>query len=108
MPNRRITILTSVLVTFWPGSYRQAIPVKDQTNCTISSQALSSPDDEDQSAVADDSDDSSDELILLRGTLNLLPSVAAVGLPQGHATIIGPPQYSTSATLESQHILLRV
>ena len=109
MSNRRIKVLTSVLVAYWAGSCSQSIPINDQVTCTISSLAPASPDDEDQSAIADDdSDDSSDELTLLRGTLNLLPFVTAVGPRQGQATIIGPPQRSTSATLTSQHILLRL
>ena len=109
MSNRRIKVLTSVLVTCWTGSYSQAIPISDQVTCTISSLAPASPDNEYPSAVADEeSDDSSDELTLPRGTLNLLPFVTAVGPRQGQATIIGPPQRSTSATLTSQHILLRL
>jgi hypothetical protein len=109
MSNRRIKVLASALVVFSAGSYSQAIPVNDLPSSTISSPAPSSPDNEYPSAVADEaSDDSSDDRILPRGTLNLLPFVTAVGPRQGQATIIGPTQRSTSATLTSQHILLRL
>ena len=109
MSNRRINDLASILGVLWAGFYVQAIVVNSQANCTISTQAPSCPDDEDQSAVAnDDLDQSSDDPILLRGTLSWLTSVAAVGADQGRATIIGSLQLSTSATLESQHILLRL
>ena len=109
MSNRRFKVLTSVLVAYWAGSCSQSIPINDQVTCTISSPAPSSPDDEYPSAVADDdSDDSSDDLIVQRGTLNLLLRVATVGLSQGHSTIISVLQRSTVATLASQHILLRL
>jgi hypothetical protein len=109
MSNGRTHVLASILVAFWPGLYSQALPVNDQASCTIACRVLSSPDYEYQSAVADeDSDDPPDDLLLLRGTLNLLPSAAAAGSRQGHAAAIGPPQHSTSATLASQHILLRL
>jgi hypothetical protein len=112
MSNRQIKVLAAVFVVSWVGYCNQAAPAYDQANDTTSSPtspASSDSDDEYPSAVAvDDSDDSSDDLISLRGALNLLPSLAIVGLSRGHSTIIGPPQRSTSATLASQHILLRL
>ena len=107
MSNRRIKVLISLLVYFWVGSHSQSIPVKGQANCTISFRKSSSPDDQDQIATADDSDDSFDDLTVLRRTLKSLSSVAVAGVSQARATKTGP-DYSTSATLESQHIVLRL
>src|SRR5262245_35583326 len=109
MSNRRTLVLASIVVLLMAGFYSQAIAVNEQACCTISSRVPSNPHYDYQSAVADnDSEDSSDDLVALQGTLNLLPSATTVGLSQGHSTIIGPPRRSTGATLASQHILLRL
>jgi hypothetical protein len=109
MSNRRIKVLASIAIAFSAGSYSQSTRINDQSTCTVSFPAPSSADDEDQSAVADDdSDVSSDGIVVLRGTLNLLWYVADVRSHPGRATIDDQPQRSTSATLASQHILLRL
>ena len=109
MSNRRIKVLASALIVLSAGSYSQASPVNDPANSTISFPARSNPDRENQSAETDeDSDESLDDLICLRGTSNLSSLVSPPGLCEGHSALVAPPQRKTSATLASQHILLRL
>jgi hypothetical protein len=108
MLNRKIKVLAAIIVVLSAGAYSQAIRVDDQSSLSISSDPCSH-DDEDQSAAADDdSDDGFNDFVMLDCTLDWLPSDTAIPHSLGGEPIIGSSYLSTSATLKSKHILLRV
>ena len=109
MSNRRINVLASVMVVFLAGFYSLAIPVDDQAIRSISSQVPCDPDDNNQSTAAiDDANDASDEILLLHGTLNWPSSGVPRPRWQWNSRCILALDLPTSATLESQHVLLRL
>src|SRR6476646_2058650 len=102
MSNRRITVLALVMVIFLARFYSQAIPVGDQAMRSISSQVPCGPDDNNQSTAAIlNANDASDEIVLLRCTLNQSLSGAYIARPRRDETIVSSLHLSTSATLES-------
>jgi hypothetical protein len=109
MPKRRNKFLVAVMVVFLAGFSCQVIPVDHQASCSVSSRAASGPNDENQSAEADDDfKDASDGFELLHGIVNTQPSVSLVASSPGHQTAICRSYSSVTATLEAQHILLRL
>jgi hypothetical protein len=109
MSNRSINVLASMMVVFLAGFCSQAFPVNDHVQSSIASREPSGPGDEDQVAVADgDSDDASDDLALLHCTSNWSPLGATFPIYLGRETITGSSYLRAGATLESQHILLRL
>jgi hypothetical protein len=108
MFNRKIKVLAVIMVIFLTGFYSHAIRVDDQSSLSILSEPCNQ-NDEDQSAVADDdTDNGSDDIVLLECTLDWLPSDTAIPHSLRDESIICSSYLSTSATLESKHILLRV
>jgi len=109
MSNRRITVLASVIVVVLAGFYSHAIPVGDQAKRSISSQVPCGPGDNNQSTAAIlDANDASDEIVHLHCTLNRLLSSVSIARPRKDETIGPTLHFSTSATLESQHTMLRL
>jgi hypothetical protein len=109
MPKRRNTFLVAVMMVFLAGFSSQAFPVDHQAGRSVSSRAPSNPNDENQSEVPDDdADGASDNSQLLRGIVNTLPSVSVMASSPGHQTPSRRAYSSVTATLESQHILLRL
>src|SRR5262245_54900629 len=88
--------------------YSQAIPSDDHGARSISSRQSSSRNQEDQNVLAGDDSDSSDDCQLLHCNMNgSLVRVTIVSFGgKGMKTL--PSYLSTSAALESQHILLRL
>jgi hypothetical protein len=107
MSIRQLTTLASIMWVCFAGSVSQPIPVDRQSKSSITSRQPNSPDQDDQSA-ADDDNDSSDDFQLASYTLDVLPSLAISSYPLWNESIIGLSHSSTSSTLESKHILLRV
>jgi hypothetical protein len=109
MSYRRISVLASVIVVFLTAFYSQAIPVGGQAKCSISPQVPCGPDDNNRfTAAILDANDASDEIVLRHCTLNRLLSGASIAPPRRDETIVCTFHLSTSATLESQHTLLRL
>jgi hypothetical protein len=109
MSNRRINVLASMMVVCLAGFCGQAFPVNDQLPCSISPRVPCGLDDETQAAVADDdSDDAPDDVLLLYRTSNGAPPFATFPISLGCETMPGSPYLVPSATLESQHVLLRL
>jgi len=108
MSNRRIKVLASVMVVFLAGFYSQAIPVNDHAERSISSPQPSDSDQDDQRMAPDDDSDSSDDLQMLDCTIVSFSSHVAFLVSLSDEKIPSPWNPSTTATLESQHILLRL
>jgi hypothetical protein len=109
MSNRNICALAAILIVPLAGLYSQAIPVADNGTCSVSSRESSDAENQDQgAAAADDSDDVPDDFLLLHGMVNPLPSVSVAASLLGHQTSSCSSYSSMTATLESQHILLRL
>jgi hypothetical protein len=109
MSSQRFKVLASVFVVLWTGFYSQAILVHDEVKLSIASRESSAPDDENQSAVAnDDFDDASDDFVPLHGTVNWSSPLVSMARSLGDDTIICAPRLSSCATLKSRHILLRL
>jgi hypothetical protein len=91
------------------GFYSQAIPAPDDAQPSLPSRQPCGPDEDDLSAAtSDDADDAFDDFLSLDYTLNWSPSDAALlGLRRKELTIFAW-HCSTSATLTSQHTLLRL
>src|SRR5262245_61395136 len=109
MSNRSINVLASMMVVFLAWFYSQAFPVNDQFQCSISSPEPSGLDNENLVAVADDDseENASDDLALLHWT-STSSSDAAFLFPLGGETTTGSSYLRASATLASQHTLLRL
>jgi hypothetical protein len=90
------------------GFCSHAFPVNDYVQCSVSPRAPCGLGDETQVAVDDDDpDDASDDLVLLRYTSNGSSSGATLPSSLGGEKISGSSYLRASATLESQHALLR-
>ena len=108
MINRKTKLLATVIVVLLAGFYSQAIRVDDQSSLSISSNPCSQNDQDQSVAADDDSDDGFDDFVMLDCTLDWLPSDTATLHSLGGEPIICSSYLSTSATLESQHTLLKL
>ena len=108
MSTQRITFVVSMMILCLAACYSQAIPVNDHTARSISSRQSTSPNEDDQQVLADDDSDSTDDVQLLHRNINGSLAHVTILTCVGDETIILPSRISTSTTLESQHILLRL
>jgi hypothetical protein len=104
MSNRRITVVASIMILCLVASCSQAIPINSDGARSISARQSTSPNQDGERVLADD--DSDDVQSLHR---NMHGSLAHVTIQaSGGEGITLPSFLSPSATLESQHILLRL
>src|SRR5437868_2599428 len=106
MSNHRIQVVASMIILCLAGLYSQAIPANDHTERSISSPQSSGSDQDDQRVAAEDDSDSSDDFQLLDCTFIVFSTHVAFLITRSDETIPGPWNPATTATLESQHILL--
>src|SRR5690242_5423844 len=109
MATRRISIVASLTLACMPGLYGQIVPVSDNAQRGMASLQQRIPREEDRSAaIREATDDVSDDCRLAGDTL-IRPS-SGVSRPhlQRKALLILVLLLPTSATLESQHVLLRL
>ena len=109
MSNHSTNVLASIFVFLLAGFYSQPLPVSNQANYSVTSRGPSARDDENLSATCDDNaDDSSDDFVLTSRPVNRLTFAALVASTGGNENSFHAAHSSRCATLESQHILLRL
>jgi hypothetical protein len=109
MVTRSLTIVASLTLVCMGGFYSQAIPVSDDAQRSIASRQPHVPDEDNRSAaISDAADDASEDHQLTDDTLNWPSSSVPRPRSQWNAQCILASDLRTNATLESQHVLLRL
>jgi hypothetical protein len=109
MSNRSINVLASMTLVFLPGFCSQEFPVNDHVRCSVSPGERCGLEDESQvAALDDDFDEASDDVVLLHCISIWSLSGATFPFSLGCETITGSLYLRASATLESQHVPLRL
>jgi hypothetical protein len=109
MVTRRATILASLMLVCVPGFCSQAILVSDGAQRSISSRQPCIPEEDNRSAtISAAADDASDDHLLADDTFNWPSSGVPRPRWQWNARCFFASDLPTIATLESQHVLLRL